>query len=91
MNATYDACLAVFRDTVYSQLHPDVRKQVEDAIKRHEQIMPVVANMVQRGRIFTNNIEKAQTFSWKGFKEPQGRELSREVDGFNRCSNVQQY
>ena len=91
MNATYEACLAVFRDIVFTQLHPSVKKQVEDAIKHHELASPIVANLVQRGQIFTNNIERASTFMWRNFKQPQGRELSREVDGFNRCSNARLY
>lgn len=91
MNVTYEACLAVFRDVVFTQLHPNVKKQVEDAIKRHELVSPIVANLAQRGQILTNQIEKAATFVWKGFKQPQGRELSREVDGFNRCSNARLY
>lgn len=91
MNATYDACLAVFNDVVYSQLHPKVKEQLEAAIKHHELAMPVVVNLVQRAQVFNNQMERAKTFTWTGFKQPQGRELSREVDGFNSCSNARRY
>lgn len=88
MNQIKDAMLTVFQDVVYSQLHPKVRQQFEDAIRHMDDITPFIANMMQRGQVLTNQIEKAQTIKWIGFKTPQGRQLSREVDGFPKCSNT---
>lgn len=77
--------LSVFQDNVYSQLHPKTREKLELAINRIDQLhtqWAIVSNLL------INQINSAQTFTWRGFNSPQGRALSKEIDRYPKCSNM---
>lgn len=83
-----EAMLAVFQDVVYSQLHPKVKHQFEEAIKQFEVLE---TNQHILSTIATEKLKEinaAQTARFINFKQPPARFLSREIDRYPVCSNT---
>jgi hypothetical protein len=83
-----EAMLAVFQDVVYSQLHPKVKHQFEEAIRRFDQLNTVFSSNSVLIAQKVREINEAQKARFINFKKPPARFLSREVDRYPKCSNA---
>lgn len=66
---------------------PTHKQLLADSIKRLEIIMPVVENWQKTTHEFVKVIHAAQQSKFIGFKKPQARFLSREIDRYKPCAN----
>lgn len=88
MKLIYDALTAIEQDIVATQLHQETKDLIKVAKVRLEQLAQLLNENLRISQQYQKQIMAAQPTRFKGFKEPPGRFLSREIDMYNTPNNL---
>lgn len=88
MKLVYDALTAIEQDIVATQLHQETKNLIVVAKKRLEQLAQILHDNVRISHQYQKQIMAAQPTRFRGFKEPPGRFLSREIDMYETPNNL---